>query len=179
MLEITDNILVQKSLADSESFGLVIEKYAPLLARYIYRLGCINKEDREDVLQEIFIKVYSNLNEYDLSLPFSSWIYRIAHNEAISFFRKKNVRPHNTLDINNYEYTLAVEDHLYDLYDSKIRTTDLQNALQKIPEKYKEVLVLHYFEEKSYDEISDILKKPPNTVATLIRRAKEKVRVIV
>ena len=57
------------------------------------RLGIRNAEDREDTLQDIFIKIYKNLNGFDTNLSFSSWVYRIAHNEAISAYRKKNVRP--------------------------------------------------------------------------------------
>ena len=174
---VSDTTLIENARKDSSAYSAVIAKYAPVLSRYLYRLGCTNPQDREDVLQEIFIKVYVNLNEYDTDLSFSSWIYRIAHNETISFFRKKNVRP-QTIPVDEYEDMIPSTENRYELYDVQISKERLLAGLNQLDEKYREVLVLQYFEEKNYEEISDILKKPPNTVATLIRRAKEKLRVI-
>lgn len=173
-----DIAMITASLADSTAYGAIIEKYEPLLGRYLYRLGLVASEDRDDVLQEIFLKIYVNLNDYDTSLSFSSWAYRIAHNECISFFRKKNVRPQTT-DIDLYQETpITDQSDLYALYDQSLTREKLLGAVQKLPENYREVIVLKYFEDKNYDEISDILKKPPNTVATLLRRAKEKLRTL-
>src|SRR5690606_8168284 len=93
----SDEMLVALSLEDKERFGELIERYESKLGRYIARLGIRTAEDRQDVLQEIFLKVYKNLNGFDPKLSFSSWIYRIAHNEAISWYRKQSVRPEGNL----------------------------------------------------------------------------------
>ena len=61
--------------------------------RYICRITNVDKETAEDILQEVFIKIYKNLHEYDEAFTFNSWVYRITHNEAISFYRKQKVRP--------------------------------------------------------------------------------------
>jgi RNA polymerase sigma factor (sigma-70 family) len=92
-LEIPDEEIVRRALLQTDAFALIIERYEAKLLRYLERLGVGVKEDREDVLQNAFIKAYKNLNSFDLSLPFSSWMYRIAHNEAMSFFRSKRARP--------------------------------------------------------------------------------------
>ena len=88
----TDQDLVTQTLADKNAFAAIVRRYEAPLLRYITRLGCRDTSAAQDLLQEIFIKTYIHLNDYDHSLQFSSWIYRIAHNEIISSFRKeKNI----------------------------------------------------------------------------------------
>src|ERR1035437_6205233 len=92
-LDITDEEIVRRTLSDKEAFALLIERYEAKLLRYLERLGVGVLEDREDILQNAFIKAYTNLNSFDPTLAFSSWMYRIAHNETMSFFRRKHARP--------------------------------------------------------------------------------------
>ena len=175
---ITDTQLVKNTLENSSAFGAIVEQYEAPLARYINRLARLTREDTEDLLQEIFLKVYCNLNDYDEGLKLSSWIYRIAHNETISWFRKRSIRPEG-----NY---VAMEDSVYlniagDVdavkdAESRITAEAVGAAMQSLPKKYREVLVLFYFEDKRYEEISDILKKPPGTIATLMNRGKKKLK---
>lgn len=172
----SDEELVRLSLKDKELFGLLIERYEAKLARYITRLGVRSFEDRQDVLQEIFIKVYRNLNGFDISLSFSSWIYRIAHNEAISWYRKKNVRPEGHL-VNDSEELMSFisnkEDAADKTFDQKINADQVNKAMKDIDRKYQEVLILRFFEHKEYEEISDILQIPVGSVGTLIHRGKK------
>ena len=176
MPEVTDQSLVEKTLVEPEVFGVLIERYEAKLRRYIFRLGIRDYEDQQDVLQEIFIKAYRNLNSFDTTLSFSSWIYRIGHNEAISWYRKQSVRPEGHLVaegddvlalINSREDAQDVE------FDQQINAAEVTRALQTIEEKYQAVLVLRYFEHKEYDEISDILKIPIGSVGTLLHRGKK------
>ncbi len=176
ILEKTDQELVGLSLKNKEYYGYLIEKYQNNLRRYIMRLNNGKQDDAEDVLQEVFIKVYKNLNGYDPSLKFSSWIYRIAHNETISFLRKKNRRPTtynfeiDAIKINSVKEDIDIEGDI----DKKILAGDVSKIINVMDDKYKEVLLLRYMEDKDYREISDILRKPPGTVATLLRQAKQK-----
>ena len=91
----TDEEIVRRTLADKEAFALLIERYEAKLARYLERLGIAVPEDREDILQNTFVKAYRNLNSFDTELSFSSWVYRIAQNEAMSFFRARRARPND------------------------------------------------------------------------------------
>ena len=176
----SDQELVVATLNDRHSFVAIVERYQAPLNRYIIRLGCADQHDAEDILQEIFLKCYVHLNDYDSSLKFSSWLYRIAHNETISLFRKKNVRPLTMTtekDLKLFENIPEKTDFLNDL----IRESDaknLHNALVSINEKYRTVIVLRFFEEKSYIEISDILQIPEGTVATYINRGKKELNEI-
>jgi len=170
----TDSQLVSLTLKNQDYFLCIIKRYEDKLLRYIRRISGLSREDAEDVLQNVFIKVYRNLNSYNQDLKFSSWIYRIAHNQVISEFRKKKARPEL---LSSKESELIFEFIESDLntekeVELKLLKKDINKVLNRLEEKYREVLVLNFLEEKSYQEISDILKKPIGTVATLISRAK-------
>ena len=174
-----DEILVKRTLEDKQYFGELIDRYEAKLSRYLVRLGVRSPEDRQDVLQEIFLKVYKNLNGFNPTLSFSSWIYRIAHNEAISWYRKQNVRPEghlvaepeNVMAILSSDLTGADQQ-----FDEKINAEELGRAMGSLDEKYREVLILRFFEHKEYEEISDILRIPIGSVGTLIHRGKKQLQ---
>jgi len=180
-LDKKDTELVKLSLKNSDYFLCIVRKYETPLMRYIRRITNVSLEDAEDLLQETFIKVYTNLNGFDTSLKFSSWIYRIAHNEVISNFRKLKVRPEkinseiNGNVLKKIESDLNIEKEI----DQKILKEKLNQIINQLDIKYKEVIILKYLENKSYEEISDIIKKPTNTVGTLINRAKKQLNNII
>jgi RNA polymerase sigma-70 factor (ECF subfamily) len=164
-------------MAENQSFFLcIMKKYEQPLMRYIRRISNFSIEETEDILQEVFIKVYQNINDFDDSLKFSSWIYRITHNHVISKFRKYKSRPEGALfeitdeELNNISSEFDINKEL----DDKINKEVLSKILNNVDQKYREVLVLKFLEERDYKEISDIIKKPMGTVATLIKRAKKK-----
>jgi RNA polymerase sigma-70 factor, ECF subfamily len=172
--EKSDAELIELAKADSESFGFLMERYQIPLFHYIRRLTQLPKEDVEDLLQEIFIKIYQKLNEYNELLKFSSWVYRIAHNHIIDFFRKVGARPKiNSLEEYELVKLLKSKTDLKKELDSKDCLEKMKVCLGKLPLKYKEALVLRFLEEKNYEEIMDILRKPKGTVATLIARGQE------
>lgn len=174
----TDQELVRESLADRHAFAMLVTKYEAPLRRYIQRLGINSSEDTDDVLQEAFIKAYVNLNDYDPALPFSAWMYRITHNETVSHFRKQRVRPRaveTEEDMVIFE-NLADDSDIPAEIDRGILKAAVHKALTNIAERYRSVLVLRFLEEKSYDEIAEILQIPSGTVATYIRRGKRELK---
>ena len=178
--KIRDADLVRRTLKNPNDFVELIQLYEASIRRYVNRLGCRNSNDVDDLLQDIFLKVYINLNDYDANLPFSSWLYRIAHNETISFFRKKSVRP---MPVATEEETYIFENipdetDLIESLDIKINGDILHKALAELDDQYRDVFVLRFFEEKSYAEISDILKIPEGTVGTLLNRGKKRLNEI-
>ena len=176
----TDQELVADAKKDKDAFIEIIRRYEMPIRRYIRRLGCRDHHDVEDLFQDIFIKVYKNINEYDSDLKFSSWLYRIAHNETISFYRKKSIRPTAVItEEETYLFeNIADETDFTEFIDAKINADILRVALGELEEQYRDVLVLRFFEEKSYAEISDILKIPEGTVATLLNRGKKRMNEI-
>lgn len=175
----TDNELVAHSLRERAFFGNLVERYDKRLERYIARLGVLDPDDRADVLQEIFIKVYRNLNSFDQSLSFSAWIYRIAHNEAISWYRKRQSRPEGYLVSEGDEIVKLIAADNTDpetVFDRAVSNDLLLRALEQLDDKYREVLILRYFEHLEYEDISDILQVPTGTVGTLVHRAKKQLK---
>jgi RNA polymerase sigma-70 factor (ECF subfamily) len=125
--------------------------------------------------------VYINLNDYDSSLSFNAWIYRIAHNETISSFRKQKNRPkilESREDLFLFENIIDDTDILAEL-DLKLLQKSVHTALADIDQKYRDVLILRFLEDKSYDEISDILQIPSGTVATYISRGKQQLKGLI
>lgn len=172
-----DKKLVEDALIDPQRFGPIVSRYQGKLDQFLWRIGVADESDREDLLQEVFLKIYRYLNDYDASMTFSTWAYRIARNTTYDFFRKVQARGLK-VDFDEESYDIFW-DHLVDVnqdlsadFDRDDRALKLREILEKLPEKYREVLVLFYLEEKSYTEISDILEKSQNTIATWIARAK-------
>ena len=178
---LSDAAVVAAALENPDHYGEIIVRYQAKLLRYIRRISGLGDEDIEDLLQEVFIKAYQNLRDYDPKQSFSSWIYRIAHNHVISNFRKLKARPevsHST-DDEAIAPALAVDLGIEDGVDQQLRRSTILQALQKLESRYREVIILRYFEDKSYEEISEILQKPIGTIGTLINRAHKQCKVLI
>lgn len=177
---LSDEEIVHRTLLDKEAFALLIERYEAKLGRYLERLGVISREDREDILQNSFVKVYKNLNSFDPTLVFSSWMYRIAHNETMSFFRARRARPQVILNEEGETLLQRIKDEDADSArqaERRLSREELARALATLPQAYCDVLTLRFFEERSYAEMSDILEMPVGTVSTLLYRAKRALRI--
>lgn len=151
---------------NKEIYTEIIRRYQDKLRRYIFNL--IQDDNKaEDILQETFIKAYINLRGFNRSKKFSSWIYRIAHNETINMIKKdkKQISLNKNLD---FDSGIDIEEGLIKK-ELRLKT---HRCLKQMPVDYREVITLYYLEEKSYEEISDILRAPVATVGTRIRRAK-------
>ncbi len=177
-LNMDDRELVVFTLQNKDYYQHLMQRYEEKLRRYIRRLAKLKEEDVEDILQEVFIKTYVNLNAFDTGLKFSSWIYRITHNETITYLRRLKSRPAtfnlelNEIIVNKLQSDLNIEKET----DKKYLKANMEKVLADIDKKYREVVVLKYMEDKDYQEISDILKKPVGTVAVLLSRAKNEIK---
>ncbi|MCK9186406.1 sigma-70 family RNA polymerase sigma factor [Candidatus Gracilibacteria bacterium] len=177
----TDAEIVKLSLDNDACFEELVERYEAKLMRYILRIASLGKETAEDLLQEVFVKVYQNLNDFDSQFLFSSWIYKITHNVVISYIRKSYNGP-KFISIDDDEFyknfidLMPGNSDLPKELDSKNISKKVRAVLLELPEGYREVLVLYYLEEKSYKEISDILERPINSVSVMINRAKKQLK---
>lgn len=173
----TDEELVDLTKKNSRYYSCLIDRYEEKIKRYVLRISGAEKESLEDILQEIFLKVYINLNSFNQELKFSSWLYRIAHNETISYWRRNKISKGNSISFDELDFLKnilgdgkSMEDRVY----WKIDGEKAVKVLENLEEKYRNVLVLAFLEDKSYQEIAEILKKPIGTVGTLISRAKKR-----
>lgn len=171
----SDAELVQLSLDNQENFLYIVRRYEDKLFRYIRRITKTSEADVEDILQNVFIKVYLSLNGFDRDLKFSSWIYRIAHNTVIDNYRKMKARPQMTeLNLDSHHLNeLTADFSLLEEVDKKDLIREVGAAINKLDIKSQEVLLLKFIEEKDYKEISDIIMKPIGTVASRLNKAKK------
>lgn len=168
--DFSDEELAVLALKEESSFILLISRYKRRLFSYLRYLTRLGEDDIEDILQNIFIKIYYNLNDFDGGLKFSSWAYRIAHNEAISHLRK--IKPSVSLSCESFgdiPDDCDISKELDIVFDNE----KISKTVCEMDEKYREIIILKYFQQRDYKEISDILKKPMGTVATLVNRAKK------
>ncbi len=169
--DIKEPELVLKSIQDAAYFSCLYYRYEKQLKRYIQRISGLSQEETSDILQESFIKIWKNLNDYDREIALSSWIYRIVHNQTISHWRKlQSFGKSNKVD---YESHFADANTQEITKDDEQTEKKIQNIIHQLPVNYQSVLILRYFENKNYEEISDILKIPEGTVATRLSRAKK------
>ena len=172
MSDISDEKLVELSVKDDSCYEQLVERYEGKLQRYIMRfIGC-SREDAQDIAQEVFINAYRNLNGFNPDLKFSSWIYRIAHNQAVNHVRHNQSRPTMPMEDDKLKQFHSEQDLEKDL-GRKMDYDELRAAIDALDNKYKEVLILRYLEEKDYSEISDILRKPIGSISSLISRARK------
>ena len=177
--KLSDKRVIEKSLENLDYFACLYNRYEDKLLRYIKRISLVSDEESSDILQDSFIKTWRNLNNYDDSLKFSSWLYRIVHNETVSFNRKRISFGKNN-KVNLEDISLEnFPDMSDDVVDPEIKYLLTHKVLNKLSLKYREVLILKFFEKMSYEEISDVLKIPEGTVAIRINRAKKMFRTIV
>ncbi|HEX8924127.1 MAG TPA: RNA polymerase sigma factor [Patescibacteria group bacterium] len=157
---------------EKELYGEIMERYEGKLFGYIKHLVNQEPEEVEDLVEEVFISGYINLQSFDSKKRFSSWIYRIAHNKAIDYFKKKKTYTKGLTEDN--EELLPNEEKLTEeLQIEEERKMKIKEAIDKLEVKYREAIILNYFEEKSYDEISDILHIPVSHVGVILFRAKK------
>ena len=176
--ELSDNEIVKLVQAGNKNlFAIINERYQGKLFAYLFRL-IGSREEAKDLLQDVFVKAFKNIKSYDASRNFSSWIYRIAHNESVNYIRRKGLKRfiswEDIVSAKDKMMSNKAEDGADDIWLRKEKIKEVDEVINKLPFKYKQVLQLRYYSDKSYEEIGKVLKKPVNTVGTLISRAKKK-----
>ncbi|HPO11269.1 MAG TPA: RNA polymerase sigma factor [bacterium] len=175
----TDEEIIELIIHNQSYFYVIIERYEKKLLNYIFRISDMTQEEAEDILQEVFIKVYLYINDFDKNLKFSSWIYRITHNLVIDKVRKeKFIVKINSEDKNKIIEKIKDDFNIEKEIDNTLLKQNIDKIFSEMDKKYKDILELKYLEDKDYNEISDILSKPIGTVGTLINRAKKQFRQI-
>lgn len=160
---------------DQELYTEIVERYQDKLLRYANYL--IQERDKaQDVVQEALIKAFINLYGFNTKRKFSSWIYRICHNEAINHIKKHQKEV--SLDENGWLKDKSDEKNITESFEKKELLQVVRASLNELPIIYREPLALYFLEEKSYNEISDILRIPIGTLSTRINRGKKALRQI-
>jgi RNA polymerase sigma-70 factor (ECF subfamily) len=167
-----EDIAREVQAGNAQEFAALIDRYEAKLIRYGRRFLSSNDEV-QDAVQEAFIKAYVNLRSFDPSRRFSPWIYRIAHNEFVNAIKKRGKENVSLSDFDTvFPHPVARE-----TADEAATTSELRRFLDArlhgLDPKYREPLVLYYFEEMDYKEIADVLHIPVATVGVRLKRGKD------
>lgn len=180
-----DMILVSKLKNwDLQAFERIIDKYEIKLFSYISKITNKEVQEIENILQEIFLKVFYKINQYNQKYCFSTWLYKITYNYTIDYYKKHKKEEENIIffsknneeDQDNTKLIEGIIDsdaNILDNINKKEFKVELNKILNKLSKQKKEIIILKFFENLSYDEISDILEIPPWTIWTIINRTKK------
>ena len=139
---------------EREGFAKLVSEYSEKLYWQIRKM-VLSHEDANDILQDVFIKAWVNLENFRGDAKLTTWIYRIAINESITFLKKK--RNQNLLSIDDEDSLLFNTLSSDEYFDGDEAQIQLQHAIQTLPEKQRLVFQMKYFEEMKYEDMSDIL----------------------
>jgi len=179
VLKNENNTLIERALSgDQKACELLVERYQMGIYNLIYQM-IKNREETEDLVQETFIKAFNALGSYNRQFAFSTWLYKIAYNNSIDAIRKKKLRtqpldkPIRTRD-GEVQQQIGSDapspEHDY-LYEERVRL--IRDYIDSLPEAYRVVIVMRHQEERSYEEIGELLDIPLGTVKARLFRARE------
>ncbi len=177
-----DYNLIQRALknADQKAYAELLQRYRESVYFVMLRM-CNNKDDAEDLTIEAFGRAFKRLEQYTPTFAFSTWLFKIASNNAIDFLRNKKKNFALSLDtkIENdegQEFSKSIKSETLDPEEHIIKKQKIQHlrvVVDKLKPRYKELVVLRYYEELSYDEIAIKLDLPVGTVKAQLFRARE------
>lgn len=165
--------LVRQVLAGSDSaIRLLISKYERLVIHMVARVVADNM-DREELCQDVFVKVINKLNGFNFDSKLSTWIATIAYRMAVNFAKKKKL---DQVDLDHVEFKVGEYNEVTEEEDMKLF---IHGLVAQLPVSYKSVLTLFYLDGFSYPEIVEITGMPEGTVKNYIHRARVKLKKIV
>lgn len=166
---------------DRVAFAELVELYKDKIFHLANRM-LHNRHEAEEIVQETFLRVYTNLERYDENQKFSTWIYRIGTNLCIDRLRKRKANYSLDAEMNDGEGTdwYAMLPSNEDTPDDQVvlseTQTEIRKSIETLPEKYKAVVILRYLQDLSLQEISDVLAMPVTTIKTRLHRGREYLR---
>jgi len=155
-MQLTDKEIVEQIKSGNNpdiAFRQLVSRYQEQLYWVIRRI-VLNHDDTDDVLQNVFVKAWKGIPKFREDANLYTWLYRIAHNESITFINKK--KKENNVDIETESYHLKASESDY-IMDSDEIQMKLEAALLTLPEKQRSVFHMKYYEEMKYDQISEIV----------------------
>lgn len=172
-----EEVVLSIKNGNTTNFEILMNRYSDKLKRYA-RKFLLDKTDRDDLLQDVFIKTYQNLESFDDTRKFSPWIYRIAHNEFINKVKKKLKEKLIPIDFDIFFPHPEAKEKTDKSMDTFLTEKIIEKYLNVLDTKYREVLVLYFYEEMDYKDISEVLSIPVSTVGVRLNRAKDKLKLL-
>jgi RNA polymerase sigma-70 factor (ECF subfamily) len=174
-----EQLIARFQLGDVQAYDLLVRRYKDQLLNFVYRFVG-NRTDAEDIVQETFLRVYKNKHMYKEIAKFSTWVYTIAGNLAKTELRRR--KRHKIFSVSNFvneerDYDIPDREHSPEKkVDSTIQEDIIQKAIEKLPAKFREVIILRDIQGFAYEEISQILDIPLGTVKSRVNRGRLKLQ---
>ena len=174
-----DAVLVKRAIGgDDRAIKGIMRRYKNPVAQIVYKL-VRDRGQIEDLTQEVFIKAFQHLGDFDYQHQFASWLFKITNNHCIDYIRKKRLSVYSIDDqvkTDDGEITYEIPDSTYEpdlnlLREQKSKI--IRQAIDSLPKKYREVILLRHREELSYEEIAEKTGLPVNTIKVQLFRARE------
>lgn len=173
-----EKLIKKAKNGSNEAFGKLYDKNIDKIYRFIF-LRISKKSDAEDITQKVFLKAWENMDKYEIreNIPFSSWLYRIAKNSIIDYYRTEKNHP-GIEDVPEYELGEAPTDHEKKAQD-KLKFKEIKEALNELTENQQDVIIMKFIEELENEEIAEILNKTEVAVRVTQHRALKKIKKII
>lgn len=180
----TDRELIAKVLeGDSKAFKIIVSNTQRLVAQIIYKM-IYNREDREDLAQEVYLKVYHKLNKFRYKSKLSTWIGTITYNTCLNYLDKKKIALIDVQHSDENNGWELIENKAVNLHSNQTdafllnqeRSEILNEAIKKLPPLYATIITLFHQEELSYQEISKITNLAEGTLKSYLFRARKKLK---
>jgi RNA polymerase sigma-70 factor (ECF subfamily) len=155
--QVDDAVILEKFQNEktrNEAFNLLLKKYQQKIYWHIRRM-VVNHDDADDLVQDVFVKVWKSLPGFRSDAQLYTWMYRIATNECITFLNRKKLKNNISFDDVSHELSESLADSAY--FDGDKAQAKLQKALLTLPDKQKLVFNMKYYDEMKYEEMSEVL----------------------
>ncbi len=159
---------------ETDRFQVIIERHQKLVAHIVFRM-VKNQVDREDLCQDVFVKVYQNLASFKFGSKLSTWIATIAYNTSVNYLEKKKMPLYDDIagDDNPMERVASDDSSPQDDAEAAVLGEIIRSEIAGLPAQYRTILALYHLEDLSYREISDITRLPDGTVKSHLFRARK------
>lgn len=182
-MQINDFDIVKEVLGgNTNAFRHIIRNHQKLVSHVVFRM-VPHETDREEICQEVFIKIFQNLKNFKFNAKLSTWIASVAYNESVNYLKKNKMRfiddkPNGDDSMSATEQIASDDDNLHDILQKKDLKASIMNGLNELAPHYRTILTLYHMDELSYGEIGDITKLPEGTVKNYLFRARKQLKDI-
>lgn len=163
---------------DEQSFAEIYDQFAPKLFKFCF-FRVSSKEEAEDIVVQVFMKAWDHVTAGKEVTNVQGFLYRIASNLVIDFYRKNKDKREVSIDDPNNPIDVPDTSDFTEHIDRDLVIQDIQAKLEQLPDNYREVIILKYLNDLSIKEIADIMQTSENNVSVRIHRAIEKLKTLV
>lgn len=166
---LNDDVIRKAIRGDLDAFQEIYNEFSKPLYNLVLKM-MKHPQEAEDIVQDIFVHLFRKLRQYRFESAFSTWIYRVSVNHCLNVIKQRNRRTEKSRELASESVVMSIVD-LDEKLDWSVSKEVVTKTLYELPDHYRMVLLLRYYQEFSYDEIASILGKNLNTIKTWIRRA--------